>query len=93
VRNMPLIELERTLSYVVNNTSKDAGVMPQFVSILNGKGLDSFAEAGKNCISPNPPLPPPPCVGTPPPCVGTPPPPCYGEPPGCYGEPPPCYGR
>ena len=61
------------------------GAIPRFVSIMNSGGLKPPVEVGKNCIRPNPPLPPP--------CVGTPPPPCYGEPPGCYGEPPPCYGR
>lgn len=67
------------------------GRVPQFVSILNSKGLEPAIGAGKNCISPDPPKPPPPCIGKPPPpCVGRPPEPCYG---GCYAPPPPCYGR
>ncbi|MDO8621111.1 MAG: hypothetical protein Q7R31_02415 [Candidatus Levybacteria bacterium] len=70
------------MSPEIRVTPKDASVVPQFVSILNSKGLEPFVGAGKNCISPNPPLPPP-CFGKPPPpCVGRPPPPCYG---GCYG--------
>ena len=88
------LELERTLSLVANS-SRDVDEMPQFVSILNGNVLEPLTEAGKNCISPLPPLPPPPCVGKPPlPCVGKPPPPCYGAPP-CVGIPPcfnTCYG-
>lgn len=79
-------ELKITFSPVADNNSRDVSVAPQFVSILNGRGLEPFTEAGKNCISPNPPLPPP-CVGRPPP--KPPPGPCYG---GCYGGPPPCYG-
>ena len=78
-------EIRVTPSSATVNGSKDASVVPQFVSILNGKGLE-IVEVGKNCISPNPP---PPCVGRPPPprppCVGLPPPSCYGQPPGCYG--------
>lgn len=82
-------ELKRTPSLVATNGSKDVSVAPQFVSIINNKGLESSVGAGKTCISPNPPEPPPPCVGKPPPpCVGRPPGPCYGEPPPCYG----CYG-
>lgn len=82
---MPLIELEKTPSSAVASGSKDTSAVPQFVSILNGKGIEPSAEAGKNCISPVPPLPPPPCVGgPPPPCVGGPPEPCYGGPPPCY---------
>ena len=67
---------------------RDVNVVPQFVSILNSKGLEPPIEAGKNCISPDPPAPPPPCFGKPPPkpCVGNPPPSCYGEPPSCYGR-------
>ena len=76
------LELERTPSFAAANGSKDVSVVPQFVSILNGKEMESFAEVGKNCISPVPPLPPP--------CVDRPPPPPPGP---CYGSPPPCYGR
>lgn len=47
---------ERTSSFAAANDSKNVSVVPQFVSILNGKGLEPFAEAGKNCISPNPPF-------------------------------------
>lgn len=75
------LELERTISPVATNNNRDVRVEPQFVSILNGKGLEPFAEAGKNCISPVPPAPPP-CVGRPP---APPPGPCYGSPPPCYG--------
>lgn len=82
------LEFETTPS-PATNSSNDVGEMPQFVSILNGNGLEPLAEAGKSCIRPLPPLPPPPCVGKPPPpCVGKPPPPprpCYG----CYST---CYG-
>lgn len=79
-------EVKVTPSSVAINGGKDVRVAPQFVSILNVKGLEPSVEAGRNCISPNPP---PPCIGRPPlprpPCVGRPPPPCYGQPPGCYG--------
>lgn len=75
---------------------ENMGVVPQFVSILNSERLELSIEASKNCISPDPPKPPPPpCVGKPPPpCVGNPPEPCYGGPP-CVGVPPCfniCYG-
>ena len=50
------LELERTLSLVANS-SRDVDEMPQFVSILNGNGLEPLTEASKNCISPLPPLP------------------------------------
>lgn len=90
MRNMPL-ELERTVGSAAVNDRKDVSVVPQFVSILNNQGLKPFVEVAKNCISPDPPLPPP-CFGKPPPppCVGGPPEPCYGPPPPCYGG---CYGR
>lgn len=86
---MPL-ELERTFSGSdATNVSKGESVVPQFVSILKGKGLvEPSVGVGKNCISPNPPLPPSCYDEPPPPCVGGPPEPCYG---GCYGGPPPCY--
>lgn len=86
------LEFDRTPSSVDTNGSKDVRAVPQFVSILNSRGLEPSAGAGKNCISPTPPEPPPPCVGKPPPpCVGRPPEPCYGKPPmPCYGG---CYGR
>jgi len=71
----------KVTSNSTTNSSKDVSVVPQFVSILNGKGVEPFAEAGKNCISPVPPLPPS--------CVDRPPPPPPGP---CYGSPPPCYG-
>ena len=90
MRNMPLIELEGTPSTAAANGSKDVSVVPQFVSILNSKGLElSIGEQVETAFSPGPPLPPP-CFGKPPPpCVGRPPEPCYGKPP---GGPPPCYG-
>ncbi len=82
---MPLIELDRAPSSGAVGSNRDASVTPQFVSILNGQGIEPSAEPGRNCISPVPPLPPPPCVGgPPPPCVGGPPEPCYGGPPPCY---------
>ena len=75
-------ELKVTPSPTTIGDGKDVSVAPQFVSILNNKGLEPSVGAGKNCISPVPPAPPP-CVGSPPP----------GPPGPCYGEPPPCYGR
>ncbi len=68
-------EIRVTPSSTAVNGNKDASVVPQFVSILNGKGSEPSVGIAKNCISSNPPLPPP-CFGKPPP------PPCYG---GCYG--------
>lgn len=83
---------ERILSPAATNGREDVIVVPQFVSILNSEVLEPSIGAGKNCISPTPPAPPPPCFGKPPPpCVGRPPEPCYGKPPmPCYGG---CYGR
>lgn len=61
-------EIEITPSSSVVGMGKDVNAVPQLVSILNSKGLESVG-VGKNCISP--------CYGQPPPCYGQ-PPPCYG---------------
>lgn len=57
---MSLIELERVFSGPdATNASKGESVVPKFVSILNSQGLvEPSVGVGKNCISPNPPLPP-----------------------------------
>jgi len=86
-------ELRTISSPTIDGSETGVRAVPQFVSILNGKETGAVVGAATNCISPNPPLPPP-CVGRPPtPCVGRPPAPCVGRPPTpCYGQPPPCYG-
>ena len=83
-------ELKRTFNPAATNDSKDVSVVPQFVSILNSKGLEPFIEEQTETAFSPVPVPPPPCVGRPPappkpPCVGRPPAPCYGMPPPCYG--------
>lgn len=64
------LEIKRAVNPAAVNDSKDVGVAPQFVSILNSKGLEpSVVGSGGNRISPVP-LAPLSCYGEPPPCYG-----------------------
>lgn len=74
-------ELRIIFSPTTDGSETGVRAIPQFVSMFNGKETEAVVGAAINCISPNPPLPPP-CVSRPP--LPKPPPgPCYGS---CYGR-------